>query len=76
MGKWGQVLTEVHALTVVVHGAHSRGRFLTPHMIADEHSIQILQRMAEWLEDRPGTVVIIWAGASWRRAKSVQAACL
>ena len=30
--------------------------------------------MAEWLGDEPGAVVIIWDGATWHRAKSVQAA--
>ena len=30
--------------------------------------------MAEWLDDEPGTVVIIWDGASWHRARAVQAA--
>jgi len=39
-----------------------------------EHTIQFLQRMVEWLADGPDTVVIIWDGASWHRAKSVQAA--
>lgn len=39
-----------------------------------EHTIQFLQRIAEWLDEQPGTVVIIWDGAPWHRAKSVQAA--
>ena len=39
-----------------------------------DHTIQFLQRMAEWLGDEPGAVVIIWDGATWHRAKSVQAA--
>ena len=29
-----------------------------------EHTIQFLQRMAEWLQDGPDTVVIIWDGAT------------
>ena len=33
-----------------------------------------MQRMAEWLDDEPGTVVIIRDGATWHRAKAVQAA--
>lgn len=76
MGKWGQFLADLHVLSVEAHGARSVGRFLTPHMNADEHSNQILQCMAEWLEDGPGTVEVIWEGTTWRRAKSVQAACL
>jgi transposase len=39
-----------------------------------DHTIQFLQRMTEWLGDAPGAVVIIWDGATWHRAKSVQAA--
>ena len=39
-----------------------------------EHTIQFLQRMAEWLGDGPGPVVIIWDGATWHRAKAVQIA--
>ena len=39
-----------------------------------EHTIQFLQRMAAWLADAPGAVVIIWDGAPWHRAKCVQAA--
>ena len=39
-----------------------------------DHTIQFLQRMTEWLDDEPGAVVIIWDGATWHRAKSVQAA--
>ena len=39
-----------------------------------EHTILFLQRLAEWLDDQPGQIVIIWDGASWHRAKDVQAA--
>ena len=31
-----------------------------------DHTIQFLQRMAEWLDDEPGAVVIIWDGATVR----------
>ena len=41
-----------------------------------EHTIQFLQRMAAWLTDAPGAVVIIWDGAPWHRAKCVQAAAV
>ena len=39
-----------------------------------EHTIQFLLRMAAWLDDELGSVVIIWDGAAWHPAKSVQAA--
>jgi len=39
-----------------------------------EHTIQFLQRMADWLQDGPGAVLIIWDGATWHRAKAVQVA--
>lgn len=39
-----------------------------------EHTIQFLQRLAAWLDDEPGEVVIIWDGATWHRAKCVQKA--
>lgn len=39
-----------------------------------EHTILFLQRLAEWLDDQSGKTVIIWDGASWHRAKAVQAA--
>ena len=41
-----------------------------------EHTIQFLQRMAEWLGDGPGAVIIIWDGATWHRAKAVQIAAV
>ncbi len=39
-----------------------------------EHTIQFLQRMAAWLDEAPGAVVLIWDGAPWHRAKCVQKA--
>ena len=38
-----------------------------------EHTIQFLQRMAEWLADEPGTVAINRDSVTWHRARAVQA---
>ena len=37
-------------------------------------TIEFLHHVAAWLGDEPGTVVVIWDGAPWHRAKKVQEA--